>query len=128
MHVHSGHMCAHPGSIKDSVCMSASQLQALFSTLLIIAALNETVHCTCRLLTHVCTCMYSPSCICFTADTELSHSFGLLMHWSTDLQEKLLAFRVTDQSLSIPDIVSRISKILAAVSCSTDPVCKNIHL
>ena len=57
----------------------------------------------------------------FTQDTELEHSFGLLIQWSTDLQEKLLAFRVTDESFSTSDIISRISKILASVSCSTDP-------
>lgn len=54
---------------------------------------------------------------------DVSQSFGLLVRWPEDPQEKLLLFRLSgDHEVTKNEVIQLIAKLLADVNFSTNPV------
>ena len=59
---------------------------------------------------------------CVRLPLDFVNSFGLLVRWPEDPQEKLLVFRLGGEDPGKDDIIRQIAKLLANTNFSTDPV------
>ncbi len=54
--------------------------------------------------------------------TDFSQCFGILVRWPGDPQEQLLVFRLVGEGSTKTEVIQELSKMMASVNCSTDPV------
>lgn len=57
-----------------------------------------------------------------TFETDFTDAFGMFVRWPEDPQEKLLIFRLVSEDVGREELVQQLTKLLASINFSTDPV------
>ena len=71
-----------------------------------------------------CNSLFKGAIVTFLLD--FSQSFGVLVRWPDDPQEKLLVFRLTGEETNKTEVVEQLAKMLASINFSTDHVSSSV--